>query len=166
MASGLASAEGQRRAIITKSTGSTMSVSRVALTSPPMTTTARGRCVSAPMLEAVHNLIDNAITYGGPGTRVTVSVQRAKALRAWVLVTDDGPGIPAADRTRVLRRFQRATPTGSTPVDQSSGTGLGLAIVAEIARAHDGQVRIDAGPGGRGTCVVIGLPQHGKAALR
>jgi two-component system sensor histidine kinase TctE len=118
------------------------------------------------LAEAVHNLIDNAITYGGPGTRVTVSVQRAKALRAWVLVTDDGPGIPAADRTRVLRRFQRATPTGSTPVDQSSGTGLGLAIVAEIARAHDGQVRIDAGPGGRGTCVVIDLPQHGKAALR
>ena len=118
------------------------------------------------LAEAVHNLIDNAITYGGRGTRITVSVQHAKASRARVLVTDDGPGIPEVDRARVLGRFHRATPTGSTPADQSSGAGLGLAIVAEIVRAHEGDVRIDAGPGGRGTCVVIDLPQYGEAASR
>lgn len=108
--------------------------------------------------EAVHNLIDNALAYGGRGTRITVSVQRVDAARVWIRVVDNGPGIPEVDRTRVLQRFHRAASASATPADRSSGAGLGLAIVAEIARAHDGEVRITDGPDGRGTCLIIDLP--------
>jgi len=58
-------------------------------------------------------------------------------------VADDGPGIPEADRTRVLERFVRLD-TARTRGD--GGGGLGLAIVAEVARAHHATVRIDDGP--------------------
>ena len=89
------------------------------------------------------NLIDNALRYVPRGSRVDVQVARGADGRAAVLtVTDNGPGIPAAERERVFDRFYRVpdAPTG--------GSGLGLAIVAEIAQAHGGQVALeDAQPG-------------------
>ena len=109
--------------------------------------------------EAVHNLIDNALKYRGAGRRVTVSVEARDDGMARVSVADDGPGIPAADRGRVLERFHRGMRPAEGAADTSAGTGLGLAIVAEIVRGHGGEVRIDEGPGGRGTSVVMTLPQ-------
>ena len=53
-------------------------------------------------------------------------------------VEDDGPGIPAAERTRVLERFYRVPGTGG------EGNGLGLAIADEIARAHRAQLTLEA----------------------
>lgn len=118
--------------------------------------------------EAVHNLIDNAIRYGGPGTRITVSVEPVGADRLRLRVDDDGPGIALEDRTRVLERFQRATPGADAPRPRTSGAGLGLAIVTEIARAHDGQVLLRDGLSGRGSCIDIELPRlqgdaHGRS---
>ena len=56
-----------------------------------------------------------------------------------VTVSDRGPGVPPADRTRVFERFWRGHPV------RHPGAGLGLAIVAEIARAHNGTVEVGEG---------------------
>jgi signal transduction histidine kinase len=59
-----------------------------------------------------------------------------------VRVLDDGPGVPAADRDSIFRRFWRRER------DRSGGRGLGLAIVARVAAAHEGSVSVDDRPGG------------------
>jgi two-component system, OmpR family, sensor kinase len=84
----------------------------------------------------VRNLIENAIAAVPPTGHVDVTVRRDhKAVE--VNVTDDGPGIAAADRGRIFNRFTRLQP-GSTP-----GTGLGLAIARQIARQHGGDLTCD-----------------------
>jgi two-component system sensor histidine kinase TctE len=90
--------------------------------------------------EALVNLIDNAVRYAGRGSEVTVRA-RQSGRDACIVVEDNGPGIPSADRERVFERFVRATHEGS-------GCGLGLAIVKEIAEQHGGEVTLaDAHPG-------------------
>jgi len=74
--------------------------------------------------------------------------------RAFLEVEDDGPGIPAAERQRVLDRFYRVPGTPGT------GSGLGLAIVREIASGHGATIAITDGAGGRGTRVALTFP-HG-----
>lgn len=111
------------------------------------------------LAEAVHNLIDNAIRYSGPGTRVTVTIADDAVDRIQVRVDDDGPGIAQSDRLRVLERFHRATVESPEHDQRVAGSGLGLAIVSEIAGAHGGSVRIEDGQTGRGACVVIELPR-------
>jgi two-component system, OmpR family, sensor histidine kinase TctE len=99
--------------------------------------------------EAINNLIDNALKYCSPGARVTVSVTGGSDPA--VIVEDNGPGIPHAERGRVVQRFYRG--------DNASGegTGLGLAIVHEVALAHAGAFVITDSPGA-GTCCEIHLP--------
>lgn len=109
------------------------------------------------LAEAVHNLVDNALKYAGRGARVTVAVAR-DGDRARIVVDDDGPGIAAADRGRVMERFHRGARGAGDTADAQAGSGLGLAIVAEIVRGHDGEVAIGDGPDGRGTRVSIVLP--------
>ncbi|MFO0460335.1 MAG: sensor histidine kinase [Burkholderiales bacterium] len=116
------------------------------------------------LAEAIHNLIDNAIKYRGDGRRVTVTVDAHADGAARVRVDDEGPGIPVADRGRVLERFHRGPRPPGSAADTSVGTGLGLAIVAEIVRGHGGAVRIEDGPGGRGTAVTLVLPRAGGEA--
>ncbi|MFF4430732.1 sensor histidine kinase [Streptomyces sp. NPDC001513] len=96
----------------------------------------------ARLERALANLVDNALRYA----RAEVVV-RAAAQDGWAVleVTDDGPGIPRADRDRVFERFVRlAADRGRA----SGGTGLGLAIAREIARAHGGDVRALPAPAG------------------
>jgi signal transduction histidine kinase len=94
------------------------------------------------LTQALVNLVENAVHHTPAGTTITVSVARDGA-RARMTVRDDGPGIPAADRHRALRRFGRLEAAGERP-----GHGLGLALVAAIARLHGGTLRLaDAGPG-------------------
>jgi signal transduction histidine kinase len=73
-------------------------------------------------------------------------------------VSDDGPGIPAGERARVLDRFYR--PAGST----QPGSGLGLAIVRTIAEAHGASVTLGEGPAGRGLAVTVSFPGAAAAA--
>jgi two-component system sensor histidine kinase TctE len=80
--------------------------------------------------EALNNLIDNALTYAGSGSEVTLSV-RAQAQQVVLEVADNGPGLPANDVPRVFERFWRAS-------DLPGGCGLGLSIVSEIAQRHRG----------------------------
>jgi two-component system sensor histidine kinase TctE len=99
--------------------------------------------------EALTNVLDNAIEYGGRGSEITVRTQRDGG-HARIIVSDNGPGIAAADRTRVFDRFVRAT-------DQGLGCGLGLAIVKEITSQHGGTVTLEeAQP--HGLKVIIRLP--------
>ncbi|MFD8892952.1 sensor histidine kinase [Streptomyces sp. NPDC059566] len=96
----------------------------------------------ARLERALANLVDNALRYA----RAEVVV-RAAEHDGWRLleVTDDGPGIPEADRDRVFERFVRLDADRGRA---SGGTGLGLAIAREIARAHGGDVRALPAPGG------------------
>ena len=71
-----------------------------------------------------------------------------------VTVSDDGPGVPEADRQRVFERFVRLDSARSR---DGGGSGLGLAIVAEIVAGHGGTARIDERSGG-GAVVTVTLP--------
>lgn len=96
-----------------------------------------------PRLErALANLVDNALRHA----RSQVAVRAAEE-DGWAVleVTDDGPGIPDADRDRVFERFVRLDADRSRA---GGGTGLGLAIAREIARAHGGDVRALPAPAG------------------
>ncbi len=91
------------------------------------------------------NLVDNAVRHARSGVWLAADPQDDGRVR--ISVTDDGPGIPEADRERVFARFIRLD--DARAVDEG-GTGLGLAIVAELVRRHDGTIRLsDAGPGVR-----------------
>ncbi|HEX8987449.1 MAG TPA: sensor histidine kinase, partial [Rhodocyclaceae bacterium] len=69
-----------------------------------------------------------------------------------VIVSDDGPGIPAAQRERVFERFYRLA-------DQDQpGTGLGLAICRRIAELHRARISLSDGPNGKGLAVTATLP--------
>ena len=103
--------------------------------------------------EALGNLIHNAIEYTPPGGRVTVRTG-LRNRRAFLEVEDNGPGIAPGDRAQVLERFYRVAGTAGT------GSGLGLSIVSEIAAAHDAEIEISAGEGGRGCKVELTFP-HG-----
>jgi two-component system, OmpR family, sensor kinase len=106
----------------------------------------------------LRNLIDNAVRYTQAGGRVDVAVADVGtpgAARALLTVTDDGPGIPAAERARVFDRFYRRA--GTTP----PGSGLGLAIVKAIAAAHGATVELADGAAGKGLAVIVRFPAGG-----
>ncbi|MBL8350089.1 MAG: sensor histidine kinase N-terminal domain-containing protein [Burkholderiaceae bacterium] len=101
--------------------------------------------------EALSNLLHNAIRYTPAGGQVTVRVAAA-GREARLMVIDNGPGIPEAERARASERFFRAS-NASQP-----GSGLGLAIVRSIAERHGGRLELDAGPQGQGLVVAVVLP--------
>jgi two-component system sensor histidine kinase TctE len=106
------------------------------------------------LAEMTGNVIDNAVRYTPSGGHVRVHVQ-AGAGRAQISVADDGPGIPAAERDRVLLRFHRGEEA------TSEGSGLGLAIASEIALAHGGCLEFASPAGEPGLTVRIELPMAG-----
>lgn len=104
--------------------------------------------------QAIVNLIENALKYYEPAEdktgRITIGV-RSSGGRVLVEVADNGPGIPAEDRARVVERFVRLEKSRTEP-----GSGLGLSLVNAVARLHKGEFRIeDNAPGVR---AVIDLP--------
>ncbi|MHA1517636.1 MAG: sensor histidine kinase [Alphaproteobacteria bacterium] len=115
--------------------------------------------------QAIANLIDNALKYGAPSAQggnghapeVEVRAQ-VRGDEAEIIVTDRGPGVPAAERERVLGRFVRLEESRSEP-----GSGLGLSLVAAVARLHGGSLRLeDNEPGLR---VILTLPMEGDALV-
>lgn len=102
------------------------------------------------LARAVRNLVENAVRCATGQVVVHVGTKGEYAV---VIVEDDGPGIPAADRERVVERFVRLDDHRAR---QDGGTGLGLAIVAEVARAHGGRLEIgDAPPGGAQVALLL-----------
>src|SRR5664280_122950 len=90
------------------------------------------------LVTALGNLIDNAIAYSPPLTRVTVGVRR-HGDTVEIAITDEGIGIAESDLERVFERFYRADPARSRA---TGGTGLGLAIVKHVATNHGGSVQV------------------------
>lgn len=105
----------------------------------------------ALLAEALLNLLDNAIRCTPAGGRIEVAVH-VEGRDVLALVRDTGPGIAAAERELVFRRFYRGQ-SGS----ESAGTGLGLAIVRGIARAHGGEAELCPSDG-RGAHFALRLP--------
>lgn len=101
--------------------------------------------------EAIRNLIENALVHGATSAPIEVTVESRATGEASVEVADRGPGIPEADRQRVMMRFERGA--GRT----EPGSGLGLAIVERVAVAHGGRVSLSDRPGG-GLVAAIHLP--------
>lgn len=102
------------------------------------------------LARAVRNVLDNAARYAA--SRVVVGL-RAGRSEAELVIRDDGPGIAAADRHRVLERFTRLDDARAR---STGGVGLGLAIVDQVVAVHGGVLRVeDGGPGAR---IVIRLP--------
>lgn len=107
------------------------------------------------LVQALFNLLNNAIEYTKNGGPVTVSIGE-NGDAAWISVEDCGPGIPPEARENVFQPFYRIPPA---PGDGShDGTGMGLAIVRGIARAHGGRVQLTDAPRG-GTIFRLILPQ-------
>lgn len=100
--------------------------------------------------QAVANLIDNAIKYTPAGGTVSVQASRGPK-RTTVVVSDNGPGVPDADRNRIFDRFVRLEADRGKP-----GNGLGLSLVRAVAAMHNARIIAeDAKPGLR---VVFSLP--------
>jgi signal transduction histidine kinase len=94
------------------------------------------------LFDAVANLVDNALKHGRDAGRVSVEVTRGDDGAA-ISVADDGPGIPAAERRHVFKRFYRLERSRRTP-----GNGLGLSLVAAVARLHGADIEmLDNAPG-------------------
>ncbi|MBX9349585.1 sensor histidine kinase N-terminal domain-containing protein [Chromobacterium vaccinii] len=89
----------------------------------------------ALLRELLNNLLDNALRYAGEGAVVTVEVRDGP--HACLEVRDSGPGIPEAEREKVLLRFYRLAG------ERREGSGLGLAIVREIAGRHGARLSLD-----------------------
>jgi two-component system, OmpR family, sensor histidine kinase TctE len=98
--------------------------------------------------EIVMNLVDNAIRYTPPGGIVTCRIGLAPGL-ATLTVEDNGPGIPASERERVLERFYRIDDR------DSDGCGLGLAIVKEFASQLDARLTLRTASAGAGLAVDV-----------
>ena len=92
--------------------------------------------------QAVNNLVDNALKYTPAGGQVTLSV-RSRPDGAVLTVTDNGPGVPLAEREAVFRRLYRGDSSRS-----QRGLGLGLSLVKAIVEAHGGLIFLDDAPGG------------------
>lgn len=94
------------------------------------------------VLQLIANLFDNVIRHTPAGTKVTAWTGEERGAPV-LYVADDGPGIPKADRQRVLHRFVRLEQSRTSP-----GHGLGLSMVAAIVEVHDGHIELlDNAPG-------------------
>ena len=105
------------------------------------------------LIEAVGNLVANAIVYSPRGSRVGVGVKAEDGV-VEIAVADQGIGIAEADRERIFERFYRADEARSR---RTGGTGLGLSIVKHATQRHGGEVRLWSRPG-RGSTFTIRLP--------
>jgi signal transduction histidine kinase len=94
------------------------------------------------LLQLFMNLLENVVRHAGAGARARIAMHREGG-EAVVTLVDDGPGLPEADRARVLRPFERGHGKSG-----SHGSGLGLAIAQAVVRFHDGRLKLlDGAPG-------------------
>jgi len=108
----------------------------------------------AKLHDALRNLVANAINYSPEETTITLDAHRRNG-RVELSVSDEGPGIPEQDLSRVFERFYRVDKSRAR---DPGGTGLGLAIVKHLVELHDGTVVAENRPGG-GARFVVTIPQ-------
>ena len=92
-------------------------------------------CDRRQMVSAIANLLDNAVKYSEPGSRVSCARRSIERPDLVITVSDEGIGIPSRDLERIFERFYRVDQARSR---ETGGTGLGLAIVRHVAHAHGG----------------------------
>jgi hypothetical protein len=109
------------------------------------------------LAQALSNLIDNALKFAPERGAIAVTVQRRGDGTAEVAVADNGPGIAAAEKAKVVERFYRGDSSRGTP-----GVGLGLSLVQAVAKLHGKAVELlDREPGLR---VVLTIPPDAAAS--
>lgn len=118
--------------------------------------TLRGDAIT--LREALTNLVDNAIKYGGDMVELRLTVGPGGGLA--VEVADRGPGIPDAEKEKVLQRFNRGS-----AAEGVAGSGLGLAIVQSVAEEHKASLSLLDRPGG-GLAVRLEFPAPPGGVLR
>jgi signal transduction histidine kinase len=106
--------------------------------------------------QAIANLVDNAVKFSAPGGSVQLTGSVGSGVR--IVVTDQGPGIPEADRQRATERFFRGEAARSTP-----GSGLGLSLVLAVAQLHGGTLRLEDGQPGLRAVLAVPLPDDSPA---
>jgi two-component system OmpR family sensor kinase len=99
----------------------------------------------------LRNLLENSIGNAKTGGRVTLEVA-AHDQHAVLVISDDGPGIPFTERSRVFERFYRI------PGSAAGGSGLGLSIVGRIVELLGGAIELAAPAAGTGLVVTVALP--------
>jgi two-component system, OmpR family, phosphate regulon sensor histidine kinase PhoR len=112
----------------------------------------------AALTDALRNLVDNAIKFGGDHGPVEV-VARQLEQEILIEVRDSGPGIPHHERKRIFERFYRVR----AHMRSKQGTGLGLAIVRQVVTQHGGRVVVESEPG-QGSAFIVHLPLAEKSA--
>lgn len=129
----------------------------------------RARVNGGLFVQAIVNLLDNAVKYSPAGSETRVEAKRlahspegADQSGPWfeVSVADEGIGIPAKDLPRIFERFYRVDKARSREL---GGTGLGLAIVRHVALAHGGRVAVESFEG-EGSRFSIALPVRGPGS--
>lgn len=107
------------------------------------------------VLLALRNLVRNALDHAPQGSRIQITLMGDES-RVQISVEDEGPGIPLAQRERVLAPFTTCDTPGRT---RRTGGGLGLALVKQAADEHGGSMRIDDSPSLGGARVSLDLPR-------
>ncbi|WP_447751138.1 DUF4118 domain-containing protein [Pseudomonas nicosulfuronedens] len=110
--------------------------------------------VHAALIEqALVNVLENAARFSPPQGRLRVAVEQGEEELRF-LVSDEGPGIPPAEREKIFDMFY----TAARGDRGGQGTGLGLAICQGMVGAHGGRITVEDGIDGRGTTLVLHLP--------
>jgi hypothetical protein len=110
------------------------------------------------LAQALGNLIDNALKFTPDGGRIQVEVRRAANQLVRVSVGDSGPGIPDAEKPKVIERFYRGDRSRGTP-----GVGLGLSLVEAVARLHGSSLLFEDNWPGLRASMVLQLDTSGIA---
>ena len=108
------------------------------------------------LIQAVSNLINNAIKYTPPGGSVIIRAGYDLEW-VWIEVQDTGPGILPEEQAKIFQPFYR----GRKNPRFSEGMGLGLSIAQTMIQAHNGRITVDSTPG-QGATITISLPSHDR----
>ena len=108
--------------------------------------------------QVMDNVVGNAIKYSYPNGEISISIH-SEDNQMILKVTDAGPGIPAAEQSRIFDKFYRATNINS----DVEGSGLGLAIVKTIVESHQGRIWVESVEG-KGSSFFIVLPMVSEPA--
>ena len=100
----------------------------------------KGRADPALLRTALLNLFVSAVKYNEPGGKIQVDLE-SRDSHAFLTISNSGPGIPELDQARIFTRFHRVDAARQRQVD---GVGLGQGLAREIARAHGGELELQA----------------------
>ncbi|MDC0716216.1 HAMP domain-containing sensor histidine kinase [Nannocystis bainbridge] len=109
---------------------------------------------------ALGNIVANAIAHTPRGSTVCLE-SRVTTAAIDIVVSDEGPGVPAHERERIFQPFVRGASPVADRVDARAGLGLGLAIVRRVIEGHGGEIHVERAARG-GAAFVVRLPRTGS----